>query len=83
MLYSLLVTNDDIGGGDLAVNVGDGTNFEALMITDPTDGSVHNPLIISALGLYTFETACDALQFVLSGASGALFDLYLFPKPRS
>jgi hypothetical protein len=79
--FSIFLGGTSMGGGDLAVEGGVVGDLQPVMITDPTDGS-HAAIILSVLGLYTFDACCEYLNFDLTGSITPDLDLTLFPEPR-
>lgn len=80
--YSLFL-DGDFGGGAVTILGGDGTNFEAVMLTNPADGAAHTAISISAnSGFYTFNALCAFLKIVMAGSAGPTLAVTLFPEPR-
>jgi len=79
--FSIYLGGTSIGTGDVAVEGGVVGDLQPVMITDPADGS-HAAIVLSVLGLYTFDTCCEYLNFVLTGATNPDLELTLFPEPR-
>jgi len=79
--FSIYLGGTSIGAGDLAVEGGVAGDLQPVMITDPTNGA-HSAIILSVLGLYTFDACCAYLNFDLTGSTNPDLDLTLFPEPR-